>query len=166
MCIVDFVLKFPNLCKTSISYDTHLKNLKLYKNRCGFTLSLYFGHIDLCCSWTMSLRVLEGPTYTVCMRRASLTSSLSNQTSISSHVWPSCSQELCSRSQPFSFISTFMSSQIPCRLWCQSRVGLFSESFTITHVIYLHLVIVKGLPPMYNAFDLVFLLQSEWLQMC
>jgi hypothetical protein len=86
MCIVDFVLKFPNLRKTSISYDTHLKNLKLYKNRCGFTLSLYFGHIDLCCSWTMSLRVLEGPTYTVCMRRASLTLSLSNQTSISSHV--------------------------------------------------------------------------------
>jgi hypothetical protein len=28
------------------------------------------------------------------------------------------------------------------------------------------LVIVKGLPSMYNAFDLVFLLQSELLQMC
>ena len=34
----------------------------------------------------MSLQVPEAPTYTVCARRASLTSSLSNQTSVSSHI--------------------------------------------------------------------------------
>lgn len=70
-----------------MSYYMYLKNLKLYKNRCGFTLSLYyFRYIELGCSSMMSLRVLEVLTYTVCARKVSLTSSLSNQTSVSSHI--------------------------------------------------------------------------------
>ena len=86
MFINDFVLVSPNLHRTSMSYYMYLKNLKLYKNRCGFTLSLYFQYIELSCSSTMSLWVLEVLTYTVCARRVSLTSSLSNQTSVLSHI--------------------------------------------------------------------------------
>lgn len=33
MFTADFVLLFPNLYKTSMRYDEHLKNSRLYKNR-------------------------------------------------------------------------------------------------------------------------------------
>lgn len=35
MFIADFALLSPNSRETSMSYDKHLKNLRLYKNRCA-----------------------------------------------------------------------------------------------------------------------------------